>query len=99
MSREPVSPAELDLDAPGRRSYWVRLEHDSIWGEQLVPLTVFVGPRAEPGHGLVVFGGTHGNEYEGPVVVKNLLHGIAAEDVLGRLILVPVLNVSAFASG
>jgi len=99
MSRIPVAPADLDLESPGRRDYHVRLEHDSIWGEHLIPLTVFVGPQARPGQGLVVFGGTHGNEYEGPVVVKNLLREVRAGDVLGRIVLVPVLNVAAFQSG
>lgn len=99
MSRRIVQPAQLDLDSPGRRDYWVALEHGSIWGDHLIPLTVFVGPRAEEGRGLVVFGSNHGNEYEGPVVLKNLLREIRTKDVLGRIIFVPVLNVSAFGSG
>jgi len=99
MIRTLVTPEELDLESSGRRDYWVRLEHDSIWGEHLIPVTVFVGPRAEPERGMVVFGGTHGNEYEGPVVVKHLLRELRLEEVLGRIVLVPVLNVSAFHSG
>lgn len=99
MSRQVVAPDELDLEGPGRRDYWVRLEHDSIWGDHLIPLTVMVGPRARPGEGLVAFGATHGNECEGPVVIRNLLDEVAPEAVLGRLVLVPVLNVSAFHGG
>lgn len=99
IDRIPTTPDALDLESPGRHDYWVRLEHDSIWGEHLIPLTVFVGPEATPGKGMVVFGGTHGNEYEGPVVVKHLLGELRLEDVLGRILLIPVLNVSAFASG
>jgi predicted deacylase len=99
MSRTVVRPSALDLDSPGRRDYWLALEHDSIWGDHLVPLTVFVGPQAQRGQGLVVFGSNHGNEYEGPVVLKWLLKEIQLEDVLGRIILVPVLNPSAFHAG
>ena len=99
MARAPVYPTELDLESPGRRDYSVRLEHDSIWGEHLIPLTVLVGPQAEAGRGLVVFGGTHGNEYEGPVVVKNLLGELDLNHVLGRIVLIPTLNVSAFHTG
>lgn len=99
MPRAIVRPERLDLDSPGRRDYWVALEHDSIWGDHLIPLTVFVGPQAQPGKGLVAFGSNHGNEYEGPVAIKNLLHEIRLEDVLGRIILVPVLNPSAFHAG
>jgi predicted deacylase len=98
-SRRIVRPHELDLEAPGRRDYYVALEHDSLWGDHLIPLTVWVGPQAQAGQGLVAFGSNHGNEYEGPVALKNLLREIETENVLGRIILVPVLNAPAFKSG
>ena len=98
-SRRIVKPAALDLDSPGRRDYWVTLEHDTMWGLHQIPLTVWVGPETEPGRGVVAFGSTHGNEYEGPVALKNLLRQIDLEAVRGRVILVPVLNVEAFRSG
>ncbi len=97
--RIAAPPEALDFHSPGRRDYWVSLEHDSIWGEWHIPLTVMVGPEAQPGRGLVVFGANHGNEYEGPVVIKNLLREIQPADVRGRLIFVPVLNVAAFRAG
>lgn len=97
--RITVRPEQLDLDSPGRRDYWVALEHDSIWGDHLIPLTVFVGPEAGDEKGLVSFGSNHGNEYEGPVVLKHLIHDINLQDVRGRLILIPVLNPAAFLSG
>ena len=99
MDRQIVNARDLDLDSPGRRDYLVALPHDGIWGDHLIPLTVFVGPRAKPGRGLVAFGSTHGNEYEGPVAIKHLLGEIDMADVLGRIILVPVLNVAAFRAG
>jgi N-alpha-acetyl-L-2,4-diaminobutyrate deacetylase len=99
MERIITRPGGLDLDSPGRRDYWVALEHDSIWGDHLIPLTVIVGPEVREGQGLVAFGANHGNEYEGPVAVKHLLREIAAEDVRGRIILVPVLNPAAFRAG
>ncbi len=99
MSRVIVRPDKLDLDSPGRRDYWVALEHDSIWGDHLIPLTVWVGPETRPGEGLVSFGSNHGNEYEGPVVLKTLLREIQLENVRGRIIFIPVLNPSAFRAG
>jgi len=92
-------PEKLDLDSPGRRDYWVALEHDSIWGDHLLPLTVMVGPEVRTGHGLVAFGSNHGNEFEGPVVLKHLLREIDTADVRGRILLIPVLNPSAFHAG
>ena len=99
MARDIVSSDNVDLETPGRRDYWVALGHTSIWGSHLIPLTVMVGPQAQPGEGLVAFGGNHGNEYEGPVAIKHLLREIRTEDVKGRLVLVPVLNVAAFRVG
>lgn len=99
MNRIIVRPDRLDLDSPGRRDYWVALEHDSIWGDHLIPLTVWVGPNARDGEGLVSFGSNHGNEYEGPVVHKHLLREIDIRDVEGRIILIPVLNPAAFRAG
>lgn len=99
MERMIVRPESLDLDSPGRRDYWVALEHDSIWGDHLIPLTVFVGPESKDGQGLVSFGSNHGNEYEGPIVLKHLIRDIDIRDVRGRLILIPVLNPAAFLSG
>ena len=99
MQRSIVRAMELDLESPGRRDYWIALEQDSIWGDHLVPLTVMVGAQAKPGQGLVVFGSNHGNEYEGPMVVRHLMQDIAPADVRGRIILVPVLNPAAFRAG
>jgi len=99
MQRVIARPNQLDLDSPGRRDYWVALEHDSLWADHLFPLTVWVGPDAEEGKGLSATGSNHGNEYEGPVALKHLLNEIAIEDVRGRIILIPVLNPCAFRSG
>jgi N-alpha-acetyl-L-2,4-diaminobutyrate deacetylase len=98
-TRSIVRPAELDLESSGRRDYFVALEHDSIWGDHLIPLTVMVGPDARSGEGLVVFGSNHGNEYEGPVVIRHLMGEIDLANVRGRLIFVPVLNPAAFRAG
>jgi predicted deacylase len=94
-----VVASEVDLVSPGRRDYWVGLAHDTLWAEWWVPLSVFVGPEARPGEGLVAFGSTHGNEYEGPVAIKHLLGEIELERVRGRIVLVPVLNPAAFRDG
>jgi predicted deacylase len=99
MERRIVRPHELDLESPGRRDYHVALEHDSIWGDHLIPLTVVVGRQAEAGRGLVAFGSNHGNEYEGPMVVSRLMRTLDLAAVVGRIILVPVLNPAAFRAG
>lgn len=99
MVRQIIRPGGLDLESPGRRDYWVSLPHDSIWGEWLMPLTVWVGTDARDGQGLVAFGSTHGDEYEGPVALKHLIRKIDQTAVTGRVVLVPVLSPPAFRSG
>jgi N-alpha-acetyl-L-2,4-diaminobutyrate deacetylase len=97
--RTVVRPAELDFETVGRRDYFVALEHDSIWGDHLIPLTVIVGPEAKPSEGLVAFGANHGNEYEGPIAIRHLIRQIDTSAVKGRLLLVPVLNPAALRAG
>ena len=99
MSRKVIRPDELDLDSPGRRDYWVALEHDSNWADHLIPLTVMIGPKAESGCGILASGSNHGNEYEGPVAIKHLMDEIKLEEVIGCLVLIPVLNPAAFRVG
>lgn len=99
MVREMVYPDAVDFDTPGRRDYFVRFEHPTAWADYFVPVTVLVGPEAREGSGLVAIGSTHGNEYEGPVAIKHLVHEMDIPNVLGRIILIPVLNVSAFKAG
>jgi N-alpha-acetyl-L-2,4-diaminobutyrate deacetylase len=86
---------EIDWDAAGARLYHVPFTLDNTWGRLRLPLYVANGAR--PGPTILAIGGTHGDEYEGPVGLKNLIHELdPARLVAGRLIVVPVLNVPAF---
>lgn len=96
MARMLAKPAAVDFVTPGRRDSHVTIEHPTIWGHFLIPLTVMVGPNAEAGRGVFVSGSTHGNELEGPVAIKSLLREIDIAAVRGRIVLCPVLNVAAF---
>ena len=100
MTHRPiVSPDQLDVLTPGRRDYYVGMEHPTIWGRFLIPVTVMVGRKAEEERGVLAIGATHGDEYEGAIALKNLVREIETVDVMGRIILVPVLNVMAFKTG
>ncbi len=90
----------IDFDTPGKRHYHVAFHLDSGWGYSLVPLTVVSGSRRADRSdqtlaGAAIFGGTHGNEWEGQIAVKRLCHDLAAADVSGLIILVPQLSESA----
>jgi predicted deacylase len=97
--RPIITPDQLDFSTPGRRDYHVGMEHPTVWGRFLIPVTIIVGKRATEGKGILTIGATHGDEYEGPVAIKNLLREIETDEVVGRIILVPVLNVMAFKTG
>src|SRR3712207_2072353 len=87
--------AQIDWESAGRRLYQLPFTLDGTWARLRLPLYVACAPK--PGSTVVAIGGTHGDEYEGPVGLKNLIQELdPAELVAGRLIVVPVLNVPAF---
>ncbi|MDQ3226414.1 MAG: succinylglutamate desuccinylase/aspartoacylase family protein [Chloroflexota bacterium] len=86
---------QVDWDRAGGRWYHLPFTYDHTWGRVRVPL--YVACAAQPGATIVAIGGTHGDEYEGPVGLKNLIRELdPARLVAGRLIVIPVLNVPAF---
>ncbi len=87
--------AAIDWDSAGRRLYQLPFTLDGAWARLRVPLYIACAPA--PGKTIVAIGGTHGDEYEGPVGLKNLINTFdAASLVAGRLIVIPTLNVPAF---
>lgn len=95
-------PDQIDFDKPGKHHYQIAFHLDSGWGYSLVPLTVIKGLRPAPAGtnppGLAAFGGTHGNEWEGQVAVKELCQQLDPQQISGRVILMPQLSQSACAA-
>ncbi|WP_170480058.1 N(2)-acetyl-L-2,4-diaminobutanoate deacetylase DoeB [Ruegeria arenilitoris] len=98
MKANPISPT-IPLDQDGVHHGFLRLPYsrdDSAWGSIMIPLTVIQhgkGPTA------LLTGANHGDEYEGPIALHELAATTRAEDVSGRLIVVPAFNYPAFLSG
>lgn len=101
-------PQQIDFERPGKSIYEVAFHYDGSWGNALVPLTVINGtarngtashPLRGSGRGVVCFGGTHGNEYEGQVAVWRLMHELDPAQIHGRVILMPRLNQPACVAG
>jgi predicted deacylase len=59
-----------------------------------VPVPV-VNIKNGPGPTLLLTAGNHGDEYEGQVILRRLIHEISATDISGRVILLPALNYPA----
>lgn len=85
----------IDYNKPGVHHYQVAFHLDGAWGYSLVPLTVINGLRGSSGPGVICFGGTHGNEYEGQIAVKRLCSELNPEQMSGRVVLIPRLSESA----
>ncbi len=95
MPETIYDPAKIDFERPGKSHYHMAFHLDGAWGYSLVPLTVINGLRGSNPNGIVAFGGTHGNEYEGQVAVKRLCHDLDPSELSGRIILIPQLSESA----
>ena len=96
-------PSAIDFTRPGVHHYQLAFHLDSSWGYSLVPMTVVNGTRPFPGDGtppgVAVFGGTHGNEYEGQVAVARLCTDLDPALVSGLVILIPQLSETACRAG
>ncbi|MEO1194365.1 MAG: succinylglutamate desuccinylase/aspartoacylase family protein [Pseudomonadota bacterium] len=84
----------LHFDRDGKRSGWLTLSDDPLLR---VPITVV---RKGPGPALLLTGGTHGDEYEGPVALMKLNQALEPEDLTcGTLVVIPIMNPPALAAG
>lgn len=94
LSKE-LTQCTVDFDKPGRQigSFFVPLSvHDDAWGVIPVPLAVIANGE-EP---TVIFqGGNHGDEYEGPIALGEMIRDIDINMVSGRIIVIPAINLPA----
>ncbi|MCE8022226.1 N-alpha-acetyl diaminobutyric acid deacetylase DoeB [Halomonas sp. MCCC 1A11036] len=94
----PIS-ATVDFDADGVQHGFLKLPistDESAWGAVMIPVTVVKngeGPTA------LLTGGNHGDEYEGITALMKLSSELRAEQVRGRVIIVPMMNMPAAMAG
>ncbi|MDX8483392.1 succinylglutamate desuccinylase/aspartoacylase family protein [Mesorhizobium sp. VK24D] len=87
MSEAPY--LTFDLDTPGVSRGHLVIPGGTDRGELSLPvfsLNKGEGPR------LLVTGGNHGNELEGPIVARRLIKWLPEAQTCGRVIVLPVLN-------
>ena len=90
----PIS-CDLDLESPGKRTGCLRLIHsDNVHAGSVIPIPVAV-IAGGAGPSVLLCAGTHGNEYEGQVILRDLVRELAPERVNGRVIVMPSLNMPA----
>ncbi len=91
--------SDIDWDRNGKQVGTLYLPHspdDDAWG--VIP---FPAASIKNGQGpvVVVSGAVHGDEYEGPIVIAELMRQIQASEVVGQLILLPTFNAPALKAG
>lgn len=94
-SRGALTPMTVDLDRPGKQvgTFQVPLSvHDDAWGVVPVPIAVIANGR---GPTVILQGGNHGDEYEGPIALCELIRELDPAEVSGRLIVLPAVNQPA----
>jgi N2-acetyl-L-2,4-diaminobutanoate deacetylase len=89
----------VDFDKPGKQIGFLMIPHsphEDAWGVTQVPLAVIANGR---GPTVIIEGGNHGDEYEGPITIGELIRDLDPDEVQGRLILMPANNVHAVRAG
>lgn len=85
----------LDFDKNGRQSGYARAplsRNTSGWGTVEIPITMV---KNGTGPTILFTGGIHGDEYEGQIAVSNLARTLTTEEVSGRVIMIPAVNIPA----
>jgi predicted deacylase len=89
----------IDLDGPGKRAGFLMIPHspdNDAWGATRIPIAVIANGD---GPTVILEGGNHGDEYEGPIVISEIIREFEPKDIRGRLILMPANNVHAVLAG
>ncbi|WP_293862850.1 succinylglutamate desuccinylase/aspartoacylase family protein [uncultured Alsobacter sp.] len=86
---------EVDFDRNGRQAGYARAplsRNTSGWGVVEIPIIVL---KNGSGPTVLLTGGVHGDEYEGPIAVSKLARTLKPEQVQGRVIMMPAVNIPA----
>lgn len=90
----------VELMAPGKHQGSIEMS----WSDNANPLGVYPIPALcivgeAPGPSVLLMGGVHGDEYEGPLALMSLFRELDPAEVAGRLILLPQANAPAARAG
>jgi N-alpha-acetyl-L-2,4-diaminobutyrate deacetylase len=89
----------VDFDASGKQFGYLSIPHsrnESGWGAVHLPIVSF---RNGDGPVLVLTGGNHGDEYEGPIALMKLVRTLDVAEISGQVIVIPSLNFPAVMAG
>lgn len=92
----------IDFAAPGKQLGHLAIVHSDNEHDGAVipvPIAVISGLNGTAGPTILLTAGTHGDEYEGQVLLHELIRGIDPAQVHGRIIVLPSLNLPAVREG
>ncbi len=85
----------LDFDKDGRQAGYCRAplsRNTAGWGTVEIPIIVV---RNGGGPTLLLTGGVHGDEYEGPIAISRAAQTLDWGSIQGRVIMMPAVNIPA----
>ncbi|MBP0438374.1 succinylglutamate desuccinylase/aspartoacylase family protein [Tianweitania sediminis] len=85
----------IDFEKDGRQAGYARAplsRNNSGWGTVEIPIIVVKNGN---GPTVLLTGGVHGNEYEGPIAISRLAQSLDPGAVNGRVIMMPAVNIPA----
>ena len=90
---------DIDYEQDGKQVSYLAVPsstNDSAYGTVTIPIAVL---KNGGGPTMFLSGGVHGDEYEGPVTLMNLVRELEPERIQGRIIIIPCLNLPAVLAG
>ena len=97
-TRSPIF-TDIDFEADGKQVSTLNLPHSphaDAWGVMAIPIAVL---RNGTGPTVLLAGGNHGDEYEGPIILGGMIRDLDPAAIQGRLIIVPAINTPAALAG
>ena len=96
MTDEPSRiSCSIDLHQDGHNVGYLAVTHSNnqhAYGLIPIPIAVI---RNGDGPTALITAGNHGDEYEGAIIARRLIQALSANDISGRLIVIPALNYPA----
>jgi len=89
----------VDFDRNGKQIGFVDIPHsphEDAWGATRIPLAVI---KNGTGPTVILEAGNHGDEYEGPITLGELIRELDPSTINGRLIFLPAVNAPAVLAG
>lgn len=99
MARTSTVSTDIDFEKDGKQVGFANLPlsvHEDAWGVVPIPLAVIKNGK---GPTIILQGGNHGDEYEGPIALGELIRDLDPKSITGRLIIVPAINQPAVVAG